>query len=166
MTEEKKKTDDETNKKLRNLEQQLNRVKDEVLTSSEDQLFFGVLISLLILFITLPINDVVSFLQSALTISQDTAIREAESVKYFGIASFLISSLLRYSAVVSEHDVSKRLRYLSFEAFWLGLNVIFLLVIINIITPLTNQFGLSGIAATFWISLRHSWEWIGWNVNC
>jgi hypothetical protein len=151
MTEEKKKTDDETNKKLKNLEQQLNRIEKEFLITSEDQLFFGVLISLLILFITLPINDVVSFLQSTLRIGPDAATRDAEVIKYFGIALFLVSSLLRYYAVVSEGDTSKRVRYVSFEAFWLGLNLILLMVIINIITPLASQFGLGGIAATFWI---------------
>jgi len=147
----KDKTKDEIIEKLKDIENKIDRQKKESFASGEDQLFFGVIISLLVLFVTLPINDMALFLQSVFNVKQDIALTNAGYIKYLGIVFFLVSSLTRYCAVVSDHNVSKKFRYASFEALWLGLNIIILNITINLITTLSLQIGLSGLSITFLI---------------
>jgi len=148
---EEKKTEEEILEKLRRIEDTINRQKKESLASNEDQLFFGVIISLLILFVTLPTNDLASFLQSVFSIDPSIALTNAGSIKYFGIMLFLASALTRYCAVISNPDVARKLRYASFEALWLGLGIIILTTTINLITNLSLQIGPSGLSVTFLI---------------
>jgi hypothetical protein len=146
-----KKTEDEMLEKIKELENKIDSQKTESLRSNEDQLFFGVIISLLVLFVTLPITDISSFLESVFKVNQDIALTDAGYIKYVGIIAFLVSTLTRYCAVVSELDVSKKFRYASFEALWLGLNIIILTITINLFTTLSPQFGLLGLTITFLI---------------
>ena len=102
--DEKKKIN-EILEKVKGLEAEIKGQKtdsiNESLRSNEDQLFFGVIITLLVFFVTLPINDVSSFLQSIFNVKQDIAVSNAGYIKYTGIVAFLVSTLLRYCAVVT-----------------------------------------------------------------
>ena len=148
---EDKKTKDEILERLKQIEDKIDSQKQESLASDEDQLFFGVIISLLVLFVTLPINDLTSFLQSVFSVDQSIASTNAGYIKYLGIIFLLASTLTRYCAVVSDPDASKKFRYASFEALWLALDIIILNIIINLITTLSLQIGLSGLSVTFLI---------------
>lgn len=145
----KDKTKDEILEKLKDIESKIDNQKKESFASGEDQLFFGVIISLLILFVTLPINDMASFLQSVFSVSQEIASTNAGYLKYLGIALFLVSSLARYCTVTSNQSLSKKLRFVSFEALWLGLNIIIFTITVNLVTTLSLQIGLLGLSVTF-----------------
>jgi len=146
---EEKKTDEKVFEKLRDLESKLEIQKKESLIGNEDQLFFGVIISFLILFITLPTNDLAKFLQSVFGVQESFAQTNAGNIRYFGIIIFLVSVLTRYGAVVSNDHRSKILRYLSFEALWFALNVTILLTAINLFTALSSKIGVEGLTVTF-----------------
>ena len=148
---EKEKKDDKILKKIGEIENKVESQRKESLTSTEDQLFFGFIISLLILFVTLPINDMASFLEDVFNVSQATAVSNAGYIKYVGIIIFLVSSLTRCCAVVSNQDISKRFRFASFEALWVGLNIIILTITINLISLLSPQIGPLGLSITFLI---------------
>jgi hypothetical protein len=149
---------DEVIKKLNDLEEEVKSQKTDSLAESvkvaEDQLFFGLIIALLIFFINLPVNALASFLQSVFVWSQSgTALTNATDIKYLGIAFFLFSSLARYATVVTYHEqeISKKFRYASFESWWLGLDMIILITTINLFATLTHFLGLSGLAVTLFI---------------
>jgi hypothetical protein len=142
----------ESIERFKGLEERINtnQVESEKKSflSLEDQVFLTVIIPFLVLFVTLPVNDMASFLQSVFRIKSSLALTNAEYVKYFGIVIFLASSLSRYCALFSNLIVSKKLRYISFEALWLGLNVIMLIVVINLAAFLSPAIGLLGISIT------------------
>ena len=145
------KTKDEILEKLKDIENKIDCQKKETFASGEDQLFFGVIISLLVLFVTLPISDMTSFLQSVFAVNQGVALTNAGYLKYLGIVFFLVSSLTRYCAVISNQNLSRKLRFVSFEALWLGLNIVIFTVTINLVTTLSLQIGLLGLSVTFFV---------------
>ena len=146
-----KKTNNEILEKISEIENKVESQRKESLIGTEDQLFFGFIISLLILFVTLPINDMASFLQDVFKASPENALSNAGYIKYVGLVIFLVSSVTRYCAVVSHQDLSKRFRFASFECLWMGLNIIILIMTINLISFLSPQIGVSGLSVTFLI---------------
>jgi hypothetical protein len=148
---EEKNVNERVLEKLKDLEGKLEIQKKEALIGNEDQLFFGVIISFFILFVTLPTNDLAKFLQSVFGIQESFAQTSAANIRYWGIIIFLVSGLTRYAAVISNESRSKILRYISFEAFWFALNVTILLTAINLFTVLSSKIGVEGLTITFWI---------------
>ena len=124
-------------------DREVESIKKEAFIGGEDQLFFAVIISFLVLFITLPINDLVGFLETALKLNPTDALSTVGNIRYLGIAIFLFSSLTRYYAFLND---SKTYRFISFEALWFGLNIIISIIIVNTIPVLTSQIGPFGIS--------------------
>ena len=127
------------------------RSKWEYIASNEDQLFFGVIISLFVLFVTLPINDLASFLENVLKQNHDLALTNAGNIKYVGIVLFLISTITRYCAVFGDQRVSKKLRFASFEGLWLELGFLILIITFNLSNILSPQIGVLGLSVTFFV---------------
>jgi hypothetical protein len=145
----------ESSERFTELESQIDinkrESKKESFAISEDQLFFTLIISLLVLFITLPANYMASFLQNVFHTEPSLALADAGNIKYFGIVLFLVSSVIRYCAVFGNQNVSKLLRFISFESLWLELDIFILIVVINLSTILSPKIGISGLSVTFLI---------------
>jgi hypothetical protein len=139
---------DEVISKLRELEHKIDSIKKEKLVDSEDQLFFGVIISLFILFVTLSMGDFTSFLQNTFRLSYNDASTLAQSVRYLGIALFLFSALTRYYAVVGNQTASKKYRYYSLEGFVFSLASILVIISVNLITVLASLTQLVAVEIT------------------
>lgn len=150
MTEKKKTKTDEILEKLKNIEEKIEKLKKDP-ASDEDQLFFGIAFGLLILLISFNTEQIASFLDNLFGIGHDIAMTNAGYIRYIGIMFFLASSITRYATVVSSPDnaKSKKYRYISFETLWLGLNIIIFTIMINLVTPLSQQIGPLGISSTF-----------------
>jgi hypothetical protein len=118
-------------KKLEELEHKIDLLNKDKLVDAEDQLFFGVVISFFIFFITLPVNDFSTFLQNSFNATTENADYIAQTVTYFGIVLFLFSALTRYYAIVGNQHHSKKCRYLSIEGLMFTLNSTIVLVFVN-----------------------------------
>lgn len=85
----------------------------------EDQLFFGLIISLAFFVITTSITDVSAFFQAVLKVDYTTALNLAQSTKNLLIVCLLSSALLRYYASIKPH---KGARLGSFLLLWVALD--------------------------------------------
>ncbi len=142
---------DEVISKLRELDHKIESIKKEKLVDSEDQLFFGVIISLFILFVTLSIGDFTPFLQSMFPLSYNDAFTLAQTVRYMGIALFLFSAFTRYYAVVGNQTTSKKYRYYSLEGFVFSFASILIIISLNLITVLNSLPHLYAIVITLFV---------------
>ena len=124
--------------KLRELENKIDSIKKNSLIDNEDQLFFGVIISLLILFITLPIGDLVLYLQSSFTLNYNDALNVAQTIRYLGIGAFLFSAFTRYYAVVGNQSNSRKYRYASLEGLMFAIAFILIVTLANLTLALSS----------------------------
>jgi len=147
LTEENKEIID----KLKDLDSKIDRLKKEAFVGLEDQLFFGVIIALLILFVTLPINDLGVFFQNTFGLGQDEALNVAGTIRYLGIVIFLVSTLARYYAVISNQNTAKRSRHLSIEMLILAFNTIVLVVVVNLVPIFGIYIGPFGLSMALFV---------------
>lgn len=117
-------------KKLENLEDKLDKVEKESKLSGEDQLFFGLIIALVILFLTLPTEDISNLFSSLNSVAAEYS---ATAVKYMGLAFFVGASVTRYYAALKESPISEKFRYFSLEALIGGFDSIITVFILNAI---------------------------------
>jgi hypothetical protein len=132
--------------KLKHIENRLRRIEEDAQHGIEDQFFFGIVFSLLLLFITLPTTELASFLESFRFLeislfSSDLAAKTAEGVRYFGILFMLLSALLRYHGALSEKRLSKSERYYSIFFFLMGLEFLIFIFGMNVSSVLSVQIG-------------------------
>jgi hypothetical protein len=113
---------EETNKKQQEAEK-----KSKI--STEDSLFFGLIISLVLLFFGLPRSDMISFFEA---MNSSSAKYSAIIIQYFGFIFFLLSSITRFVAATSEEKLAKVFRYWSVEWLIIGFEFIFVIIILNL----------------------------------
>jgi len=115
--------------RIKNLEERIKKMEKKSFLSAEDQLFFSVVFSLLIVFVTLPFNQLASLLEQVFGFSQSLALLIAERIKIVGIVSMLFSSITRYCGAVSGENSSKRFRFYSVFSFVIGFDILLLMVV-------------------------------------
>jgi hypothetical protein len=124
---------DEYLERLKRIERKVNKLRRESSAGLEDQLFFGVIISLVIFAVTLSISDIASFFQSFIILSNTQAETFSQTVKYTAILCLILSGLFRYYGAVRPHKGARLWSLLSL-IFWTDL---FLLILF---TYLANDF--------------------------
>lgn len=119
---------DDTDEKLQGIDGRLRSIERALKSSAEEQLFFGIAFSLLVLFITLPMNDVISFLRNILPLSYDLAAKSAIGIRGVGIVFALSASFLRYYGSMCGEQTCKRTRYFSILSLLMGFEFFILIV--------------------------------------
>ena len=126
--------------KIEELKQKIEELETKSVLSIDDQLFFGVVFSLIILFATLPITELSSLIGYMSGLSIDQASIFAEKIRIVGFSSMLISCLTRYYASISEGETSKRSRFYSLLFFIAGLEtLLFILITSAFPSPITTS---------------------------
>src|SRR5208337_1358457 len=98
---------------LRTIDHKVDILEKESKVTVEDSLFFGLLVSLVILFLTLPRNDIVSLLES---LNSSAAAYYANIIQSMGLGFFVISGVTRYFAIMSSKiNFAQIFRYFSLE---------------------------------------------------
>ena len=116
-------------KRIKNLESKIVKLEKESRMGLEDQLSFGVIISLVVFILALPPDEVTSFFQNFVGLSFDTASEIAQGVRNTGLLCLVLASATRYYGAVSGQRVSKRFRYLSLQCLTAAWNF-FLLIFV------------------------------------
>jgi len=106
-------------RELHDIKDQLNRIEKQSRFGSEDQFFFAISFSLLILFLTLPMNDAMAFLTN-FGLSDKLAISTANGIRGIGIIAALAASLLRYYGSMSNEHICKEKRVQSITTLLMG----------------------------------------------
>jgi len=119
-------------KRIKNLESKIAKLERESRMGLEDQLSFGVIVSLVVFFLALPLDQVTSFFQNSVTLSLDTSSRIAESVRNTGLLFLISASASRYYAAVSGQRSSKKYRLYSLQCLIMAWNFFILLFGINV----------------------------------
>jgi len=117
--------------KIKELESKIVRLEKESRTGLEDQLFFGVIISLVVFIITLPLTEVTSFFHNFTGFSLDLASSTAESVRYSGLLCLILASATRYYGAVSDPRTSKRFRLHSLLFLIMGWDFFLFIFVVN-----------------------------------
>lgn len=113
--------------KLETLEDQIKGIEVKSHLNLEDQLFFGLVFSLLILVITFPsINDMVSFFED-IPLTSSNAFSTAFSLKLFLIVTLFPASLYRYYGAIRKSQFAQyqSIRSLLFTSFFFVFMIIF-----------------------------------------
>jgi hypothetical protein len=106
----------------------------EKVIDAEDQLFFGLVLTLAFFIITLPIGDITTYFQSF--IKGTEAYNFAQQIKNGSIILLLGSALLRYYAIMKP---SKTARMFSFLALWVTLDYFLFGLIPNYFETIFNN---------------------------
>lgn len=110
----------DVSRKLQDIESTLRKIERQSKFGSEDQFFFAVSFSLVVLFITLPMNEAVAFLKSTFVLSDALATSTANGIRVIGIMTALVASLLRYYGSMCSDRVCKEKRVQSILALLFG----------------------------------------------
>lgn len=109
---EKETQENELVKRIKNIEKKLAEIERESKVGLEDQLFFGLVVSLALFVMTLPLTDLASFFQNVIGIKNTTAWSLSETIRNATIVSLLLSILLRYYGAVKPHKGARLLSFL------------------------------------------------------
>jgi len=115
-------------KRIKNLEKKISKLEKESRIGLEDQLFFGVVISVALFVITLDLNGLTSFFQSVIKLSYTDSLQLSETIKNISIAFLISSSVLRYYGAIRPH---KGARLSSFLCLIMGLDFFLILFVVN-----------------------------------
>jgi hypothetical protein len=122
---------------LRTIDHKIDKLEKEFKVTGEDSLFFGLLISLVILFLTLPRNDIAKFFVS---LNSSTATYSATVIQFIGLVFFVISGISRYLAIMSSQKPSSQTyRYFSLEFLIVSFEFILTVFIINTFAIFSNS---------------------------
>jgi len=100
---EKETQENELIKRIKNIEKKLAEIERESKVGLEDQLFFGLIVSLALFVMTLPLTDLASFFQNVIKLENTVAWNLSETIRNTTIVSLLLSILLRYYGAVKPH---------------------------------------------------------------
>lgn len=113
------------------LGQKIEKLDKDSKVTGEDQLFFGLLISLTILFLTLPRNDLITLLS---TLNKPYANYYANLIQFSGLGFFVISGVARYLAIMSSKiKTGESFRYFSLEFLIIGFDFIPFVFALNLV---------------------------------
>jgi hypothetical protein len=118
----------DVSRKLQDIESTLKKIERQARFSSEDQFFFAVSFSLVVLFITLPMNDAINFFRGTFVLSDVMATSVANGIRVIGIVTAMSASLLRYYGSMCSERICKEKRLQSIiillVGFWFFIFVI------------------------------------------
>jgi hypothetical protein len=137
---------DEVLTEIKALKKRLKQIEKASRRDVDDQLFFGIVFSFLLLFITIPTSDVVLFLEK-LGVPLEYAPQTTNGIKAIGIGSMLISSLFRYQGALLDKRTSMKKRYHSIASMFFGFYFMLFLIVANTSTQLILSLG------GMWISM-------------
>ena len=92
---------------LGKIHRELNAIKKDSEVTQEDQLFFGLVVSIAFFVITMPLDLLAAFFQSAVKLDFVAASFAATFIKNTSIGSLVLSILLRYYGAVKPHKVAR-----------------------------------------------------------
>lgn len=93
--------------KLQDIEKKLAKINKESRVSTDDQLFFGLVLSFLLFFLAVPLPDVTSFFQTTFGLSGTDASTLALGLKNSTVFFLLLSLAFRYYAALKFHKGSR-----------------------------------------------------------
>ena len=103
---------DDLLKKIKSLERRLKKIERDSRIGLEDQLFFGLVVSITLLLISVRSTELATLFEYLWKLPIETALSMAEQIRNFGIVSLVSASILRYYGAVKPH---KGARLASFE---------------------------------------------------
>lgn len=118
------KEDNDLVKRIKNLQRKVNRIDREMKVGTEDQLFFGVVVSVTVFLITLSLSDIAAFIQSATSVDYSVALTLSTNLKNAAFSLLVLSATLRYYAALKPH---KGARLFSFLTLLSALDIFLLL---------------------------------------
>jgi len=142
---------DETKELIKKLARKLTKLEKESRMGLEDQLSFGVIVSLVVFLVTLDLAQTTLFFQKFFGLALDTAMRTAEGVRNTGLLCLVAASATRYYGAVSGQRASKKYRLYSLQCLIGAWNFFILLFIINAFSDASFNLGamsmpIAGIA--------------------
>lgn len=119
----KREQENELVKRIRKIEKKLAKIEKESKVGLEDQLFFGLVVSLALFVMTLPLAELSSLFQSVFRLDYTIASDLSESIRNISIVCLLSSIFLRYYGAVKPHKGARLWSFLcllaSFDFFLL-----------------------------------------------
>jgi len=111
----------EEERKLDRIEHKVNQIERDMKASSDDQLFFGLVLSLAVLLFTTPFSYVQQFFQDFAKFTPESGASLAQTIKQAVVLSLVASTAARYyGAIVGRVRPSKTARALSIKVLFLG----------------------------------------------
>src|SRR4030067_2978197 len=126
----------EISTELREIKDELRKLEKQSRFGSDDQFFFAFSFSLLILFLTLPLNDLVIFLQT-FGLTGTLAASTANGIRTIGIVTALIASFMRYYGTMCGERGCKVKRFQSIIALLTGFWFFIFIIGVNSLSGLT-----------------------------
>jgi hypothetical protein len=137
-----------TKELIKKLEKKIAKLEEESRTSVEDQLFFGVIISLVVFVLELDIPEVVSLFQTA-GFTLDTASSIALGVRNVTLLCLIAASATRYYGVVSGKMKSRTYRLRSLQCLIMAWNFFIFLFTVNALSDIISLGSISLPVALF-----------------
>jgi len=116
-------------KSVKNLANKITRLEKESRMGLEDQLSFGVIISLVVFILALPLDEITLFFQN-LGLSSGISLQIAGGVRNTGLLCLILATATRYYGAISKQRISKRFRRFSLQfliAAWNFFLIIFVM---------------------------------------
>jgi hypothetical protein len=98
---------DELIKKIDKIEEKLNKIERDSRIGLEDQLFFGLVVSLAFFLVALPFTELQSFFQTVFQFNETTALNISLGIRNIFIVSLLLSVFSRYYGAIKPHKGSR-----------------------------------------------------------
>lgn len=145
---------EEIQKKLEKIEKRLKGLEKNSLSDLEHELFFGVIFSLAILFLTIDPHEIAQFFVS-IKFPEDVALEVANSIKTWGALLTFSSAIIRYySALVSDEvRKSQKTRLASIVLIVMIFELFLFFPVMKIDLPLPEQISIVNLPLKIFILL-------------
>ncbi len=121
----KEERENELVKRIKKIEKKLAKIERESRVGLEDQLFFGLVVSVALFVVTLNVADMTYLFHNILMVDYNLAVALSESIKNISIVFLISSAILRYYGAVKPHKGARLWSFLcllaSFDFFLLFL---------------------------------------------
>jgi len=144
----------EIQKKLKSIEKRVKNIEKGSLSDTEHQLFFGVIISLVILFLTIDPKQIADFFTNVGFVEAD-AMEIATLIKTWGAILTFSSAIIRYYSALVKDDIKKsqKTRLASIALVVMGFELFLFFPVMNINLPLPEQISLLNLPLKIFILL-------------
>lgn len=95
--------EEELLERIKSIEKKINKIDRETSIGLEDQLFFGLIVSMALFFLALPFTESIAFFQNIFQLNYAAASGIAEAMRNIFVLSLICSTALRYYGAVKPH---------------------------------------------------------------
>jgi hypothetical protein len=137
---------DEERQVSRRIEARLKKIERDLAASSEDQIFFGLVIALLIFLVTIPYIDLQKPFEEVLRFTGETSRSLALTIKYAGVVCLIVAGVARYYGVIVGHARrSKTARVLSIECLIMAWDAFLFSFVLSTVFHLSAILGITTV---------------------